>query len=86
MKELLMIAALIISTAPMARAKSIVGDWQGALRPPGGELHLVLHITEGEGGSLKATLDSVDQMGQRHPRDLGYTQNQHRGRPHRDHG
>lgn len=61
MKELLMIAALIISTAPMARAKSIVGDWQGTLRPPGGELRLVLHITEGEGGSLKATLDSVDQ-------------------------
>jgi len=61
MKKVLTIAALIISTAPVACATSIVGDWQGTLRPQGGELRLVLHITEGEGGSLKATLDSIDQ-------------------------
>jgi hypothetical protein len=61
MNKVLMIAGLIISTASVARAKSIVGDWQGTLRPPGAELRLVLHITESGDGSLKATLDSVDQ-------------------------
>jgi hypothetical protein len=61
MKKVFMVGALIVSTASVARAKGIVGDWQGTLRPPGGELHLVLHITEGGDGSLKAALDSVDQ-------------------------
>jgi len=61
MNRVLMIAALVVSTASVARAKSIVGDWQGTLSAPGGDLRLVLHITAGEGGSLKATLDSVDQ-------------------------
>jgi len=61
MNKVLMIAALVISTASVARASSIVGDWQGTLRPPGAELRLVLHITEGGDGSLKATLDSIDQ-------------------------
>jgi hypothetical protein len=61
MKKVLMIAALIVSTASVARAKGIVGDWQGTLSAPNGDLRLVLHITAGEDGSLKATLDSVDQ-------------------------
>jgi hypothetical protein len=61
MNKAVMIAALIMSTAPIARAKSIVGDWQGTLKPPGAELRLVLHITESGDGSLKATLDSIDQ-------------------------
>jgi hypothetical protein len=61
MKKVLMIGALIVFAASVARAKSIVGDWEGTLRPPGAELRLVLHITEGGDGSLKATLDSVDQ-------------------------
>ena len=61
MNKVLMIAALVISTASVARARSIVGDWQGTLRPPGAELRLVLHITEGGDGGLKATLDSIDQ-------------------------
>jgi len=61
MKELFIIGTLIISTAPIAHAKGIVGDWQGTLKTGGAELRLVLHITEGGDGSLKATLDSVDQ-------------------------
>jgi hypothetical protein len=62
MNKVVMVAAVIISTAPIARAKGIVGDWQGTLKPlPGAELRLVLHITQGGDGSLKATLDSVDQ-------------------------
>ena len=61
MNKVLTIAALIISTAPVACANSIVGDWQGTLKAGGAELRLVLHITEGGDGSLKATLDSIDQ-------------------------
>jgi hypothetical protein len=61
MNKVLMSATLIVFAASVARAKSIVGDWQGTLRPPGAELRLVLHIIEGGDGSLKATLDSVDQ-------------------------
>jgi uncharacterized protein len=43
--------------------KAIVGDWQGTLKAGGAELRLVLHVSEGEGGQLKATLDSIDQPG-----------------------
>jgi uncharacterized protein len=40
---------------------TIVGDWAGALEAGGSRLRLVLHVTRGEDGSLKATLDSLDQ-------------------------
>ena len=61
MGKVLIITALIVCTAPVAGAKSVAGDWQGTLSTPNGELRLVLHITESGDGSLKATLDSVDQ-------------------------
>jgi len=61
MNKALITVALVVCTAPITLAKNIAGDWQGTLSTPNGDLHLVLHITEGEGGSLKATLDSVDQ-------------------------
>jgi len=61
MNKVLMIAALVISTASVACASSIVGDWQGTLKLGGAELRLVLHITESGGGGLKATFDSPDQ-------------------------
>jgi hypothetical protein len=43
--------------------KGLVGHWQGSLRPGAGpiELRLVLHVVSGEGGALKATVDSPDQ-------------------------
>ncbi|HLY62922.1 MAG TPA: alpha/beta fold hydrolase [Terriglobia bacterium] len=44
-----------------AAAKGIEGDWQGTLKAPGADLRLVLHITKGTDGNLKATLDSIDQ-------------------------
>ncbi len=44
-----------------AYAQNIVGDWQGTLKAGAAELRLVLHITKADDGSLKATLDSVDQ-------------------------
>lgn len=49
-----------IFTRP-ARAQDIAGDWQGTLSAGGMELRLVLHVTKSTDGSLKATLDSVDQ-------------------------
>jgi fermentation-respiration switch protein FrsA (DUF1100 family) len=61
MKTLAMIMIFLASTVMVASAQDIVGDWQGALKAGGAELRLVLHITKGEGGELKATLDSVDQ-------------------------
>ncbi len=39
----------------------IVGSWIGTLTVPGTELRIVFHITEGEDGTLSATMDSPDQ-------------------------
>jgi len=39
----------------------IVGSWLGTLTVPGAELRIVFHITEGEDGTLSATMDSPDQ-------------------------
>jgi pimeloyl-ACP methyl ester carboxylesterase len=58
----LRITVLAASTVLAARAQDITGDWQGTLKPaPGAELHLILHISKAGDGSLKASLDSVDQ-------------------------
>ncbi|HET6933367.1 MAG TPA: hypothetical protein VFI72_00925, partial [Candidatus Angelobacter sp.] len=39
----------------------ITGDWQGTLDTGAGQLHLILHVSKAPDGSLKASLDSVDQ-------------------------
>ncbi len=44
-----------------SHAQNIAGDWQGTLKVGGAELRLVLHVAKNTDGSLKATLDSVDQ-------------------------
>jgi hypothetical protein len=44
-----------------ASTKGIDGEWMGTLKPPGAELRLALHISKSEDGSLKATIDSIDQ-------------------------
>ena len=49
------------AAAQPAAAPNVAGDWDGALDTPAGQLRLVLHLTAGAGGSLTATLDSVDQ-------------------------
>ncbi|MFZ0804346.1 MAG: alpha/beta fold hydrolase [Terriglobales bacterium] len=61
MKPILILAAVVAATASFASAQDIVGDWQGTLSANGAELRLVLHITKNADGTLKATLDSVDQ-------------------------
>jgi len=61
MKGILILAAQVVAAASLASAQDIAGDWQGTLAANGAELRLVLHITKGDNGALKATLDSVDQ-------------------------
>ena len=57
------IPLFFVVAATFARAQDIVGDWQGTLTAGAAELRLVLHITKAPDGSLKATLDSIDQPG-----------------------
>jgi pimeloyl-ACP methyl ester carboxylesterase len=62
MKTISLLTILASATVLAARAQDITGDWQGTLKPaPGAELHLLLHISKTADGSLKGTLDSVDQ-------------------------
>jgi len=63
MKGILTLAFLnlLLVGARPAQAQDIAGDWQGTLNTGAGDLRLVLHITKGADGALKATLDSVDQ-------------------------
>jgi len=58
-KKLVVITVLFFSA--LCAAQDISGDWQGTLSNRGAELRLVLHIKKMPDGSLKATLDSVDQ-------------------------
>ena len=60
MKHLILLLTLLTASA-LAHAQDIAGDWKGALSAGASELHLVLHIAKAADGSLKATLDSVDQ-------------------------
>jgi uncharacterized protein len=61
MKRILILAALVAATACLGSAQDVTGDWQGTLSANGAELRLVLHINKSADGTLKATLDSVDQ-------------------------
>jgi pimeloyl-ACP methyl ester carboxylesterase len=60
MKHFILLGVLFL-TATLTHAQDIIGDWQGSLNTGAGELRLLLHITKGADGALKATLDSVDQ-------------------------
>jgi len=56
------IASLAILLASGAlNAQEVTGDWLGTLSTNGVELHLALHISKAADGSLKATVDSLDQ-------------------------
>ncbi len=61
MKKSVVVMVFLASTALVANAEEVIGDWQGTLKPSGAELRLVLHISKADGGELEATLDSVDQ-------------------------
>jgi D-alanyl-D-alanine-carboxypeptidase/D-alanyl-D-alanine-endopeptidase len=60
MKKTIIAIALLLSTAGLAQAQDIVGDWQATLKVGEVELRLALHVTKGADG-LTATLDSIDQ-------------------------
>jgi hypothetical protein len=56
------LVSALLCGATVARAQSpLVGDWEGTLRTPARNLRFVLHVTQGDDGAPKATLDSVDQ-------------------------
>jgi uncharacterized protein len=61
MKRIIVLALFISATACAAHAQDVVGDWQGKLKIGASELRLIVHITKGDDGSLKATMDSIDQ-------------------------
>lgn len=61
MKRIVTIALLVLAAACAARAQDVVGDWKGTLKSGGTELRLIVHITKADDGSLKATMDSIDQ-------------------------
>ena len=52
-------AFILIATACFAQG--VTGDWSGTLQINGAELRLVLHISKNADGTLKSTLDSIDQ-------------------------
>ncbi len=46
-----------------AAAPAVVGDWNGVLDVGGGNsLHIIVHITQAQDGSLTGTMDSPDQQ------------------------
>ena len=61
MKRLFIVLTFIAITASLSFAQDIVGDWNGKLTAGAQDLRLVLHVTKATDGSLKATLDSIDQ-------------------------
>ena len=61
MKQVIGACWLLLLTAFPAWAQEVAGDWQGTLSNNGAELRLVLHISRNPDGSLKGTMDSVDQ-------------------------
>jgi uncharacterized protein len=62
MKRIFILAVLTMA-ATLAYGQDVTGDWQGTLSAGGAELRLVLHLAKSPDGSLKATLDSIDQPG-----------------------
>ena len=61
MKATRILIPIVLSMASLALAQDVAGDWHGTLSVNGAELGLVLHLSRNSDGSLKATLDSIDQ-------------------------
>ena len=60
-KKLLLSLAIVAVMAGVSFAQDISGDWNGTLKINGAELRLVLHVTKNPDGTLKSTMDSIDQ-------------------------
>ena len=65
MKKLLFrMLALAALSGGALQAQDLTGTWQGTLTPPNGkELRIVVKVTKGDGGALRATMYSIDQGG-----------------------
>jgi hypothetical protein len=57
---LLTLGVIFLPVAARAQS-SVAGNWQGAFEVDGTNLRLVLHIVASPGGTLTATIDSLDQ-------------------------
>ena len=55
--------ALLFMMVLVAQAQppDVVGDWQGTLKTAAVSLRIALHVSKADDGSLKATMDSLDQ-------------------------
>ncbi len=61
---------LLVGVALGEDVPKVVGDWAGALDVGTLKLRLILHVTQGDDGVLRATLDSVDQNAHGIPIDV----------------
>lgn len=59
-RDLARSVAFLVLTA-VAFAQDFTGTWQGTSQGPRGEFRLVIKISKGDGGALKAMLYSIDQ-------------------------
>ena len=61
MKRLFITTAFIVLSSIVALAQDVIGDWNGTLKTGMAELRLVLHVNKNPDGTLRSTLDSIDQ-------------------------
>ncbi|MGH9702301.1 MAG: hypothetical protein ACRD4K_02905 [Candidatus Acidiferrales bacterium] len=61
MKKIPIIFALALFMTSAAQAQNITGDWIGTLKSGAASVHLVLHITKGNGGGLNIKTDCIEQ-------------------------
>ena len=60
---LLFVLGVLPLVSLAAPKPAVVGDWNGVLDAGGGNnLHIVVHITQAQDGTLTGTLDSPDQQ------------------------
>lgn len=69
MTKLLWVSATAIIAASSLSAQNVAGDWLGAIKAGPAELNIALHITNEANGTLKATMDSIDQGAKGFPVD-----------------
>ena len=54
-------AAKPVTPAPAAQPVAIVGDWEGAIETPAGDMPVTLHVTRSKDGKFGGSIDSPDQ-------------------------
>jgi hypothetical protein len=69
MTKLFWLSAVAFLAAGALNAQNVAGDWLGAIKAGPAELNIALHITKAADGSLKATMDSIDQGAKGFPVD-----------------